>query len=383
MQPDPTRPASPLPTDPSLVDAAQVAQALGVDLARGLTAAQAAQRLLRDGANVLRATPPVPTWRRVLAQFQDPLVYLLLGAVAIALLAWVIEGRVGWPIDAIVISAVLLLNAALGYLQEARAADAVAALARMTEASCTVLRDGLAQQLPSAQLVQGDVLLLAEGDSVGADARLLQANSLRILEASLTGESEAVLKDAATLAAPAALGDRLNLVFKGTAVAQGTGRAVVTATGMATEVGAIAEMLEAAVSEPTPLQKEVAHIGRMLGIAVVVIALVVVGTMLLLSDIRSAGDVITVLLLGVSLAVAAVPEGLPAILSVVLALGVQRMAARQAIVKKLSSVETLGSASVICTDKTGTLTRSEMTIERVMTASGGSRVTGVGYAPDG
>ena len=383
MHPDPTRPASPLPTDPSLIDAAQVAQALGADLARGLTAAQAAQRLLRDGANVLRATPPVPTWRRVLAQFQDPLVYLLLGAVAIALLAWVIEGRVGWPIDALVIGAVLLLNAVLGYLQEARAADAVAALARMTEASCSVLRDGLTQQLPSAQLVQGDVLLLAEGDSVGADARLLEANSLRILEASLTGESEAVLKDVATLAAPAALGDRLNLVFKGTAVAQGTGRAVVTATGMATQVGAIAEMLEAAVSEPTPLQKEVAHIGRMLGIAVVVIAGVVVGTVLLLSDIRSAGDVITVLLLGVSLAVAAVPEGLPAILSVVLALGVQRMAARKAIVKQLSSVETLGSASVICTDKTGTLTRSEMTIERVMTASGGSHITGVGYSPQG
>ncbi|MGH8699311.1 MAG: HAD-IC family P-type ATPase, partial [Burkholderiales bacterium] len=172
-------------------------------------------------------------------------------------------------------------------------------------------------------------------------------------------------------------------VFKGTAVAQGTGRAAVTATGVQTEMGAIAEMLEATAEEPTPLQREVGRIGRMLGIAVVVIALVVVATVLLVSDIRGAADVITVLLLGVSLAVAAVPEGLPAILSLVLALGVQRMAKRNAIVKKLSSVETLGSASVICSDKTGTLTRSEMTIERVMTASGGTRVTGVGYAPVG
>jgi magnesium-transporting ATPase (P-type) len=173
------------------------------------------------------------------------------------------------------------------------------------------------------------------------------------------------------------------MVFKGTAIAQGTGRALVTRTGMGTEMGAIARMLEATEEEPTPLQLEVSRIGRMLGIAVVLIAVIVIGTVLWISDIRGAGDVITVLLLGVSLAVAAVPEGLPAILSVVLAMGVQRMAKRNAIVKNLSSVETLGSASVICSDKTGTLTRSEMTIERVMTASGHTRLTGVGYAPDG
>jgi len=173
------------------------------------------------------------------------------------------------------------------------------------------------------------------------------------------------------------------MVFKGTAVVQGTGRAVITATGMQTEMGAIATMLDATVEQPTPLQKEVALSGRTLGIAVVVIAGIVVATVLLVSDIKGPSDVITVLLLGVSLAVAAVPEGLPAILSLVLALGVQRMAKRNAVVKTLSSVETLGSASVICSDKTGTLTRSEMTIERIMTASGGSRVTGVGYEPLG
>jgi P-type Ca2+ transporter type 2C len=369
--------------DPSLLDADAVARALDTDLQRGLGAAEAAARLSRDGPNELRAEPRVPAWRRILAQLQDPLVYLLLAAVAIALVAWTIEGRHGLPVDAIVIALVVALNAALGYAQEAKAENAVAALARMTAATCAVVRDGQVLRVPSGQLVRGDLMDLAEGDLVGADARLVQAAALRVQEASLTGESEPVLKDAATLRAPAALAERLNMVFNGTAVAQGHARAVVTATGMRTEVGAIAGMLDATAEERTPLQKEVGRIGRMLGAAVVVIAIVVVGTILLLSDIRSASQLITVLLLGVSLAVAAVPEGLPAILSVVLAIGVQRMARRNAIVKNLSSVETLGSASVICSDKTGTLTRSEMTIQRVATASGHTRVTGVGYAPHG
>ena len=352
-----------MPADPSLRDAAEVARVLDADPKHGLNSREASRRLARDGPNALRAAAVRPLWRRLLAQFQDPLVYLLLVAVAIALIAWLIEGRVGWPVDAIVIGVVVLLNATLGFVEEARAENAVAALARMTAVTSTVLRDGREQRVPSAQLVRGDVLVLGEGDAVGADARLLHANTLRVLEASLTGESEAVLKDAATLPAAAALGDRLNLVFKGTAVVQGTGRAVITATGMHTEMGAIAGMLDATAEAPTPLQIEVARIGRMLGIAVVAIAIIVVGTILLLSEIHGASDVITVLLLGVSLAVAAVPEGLPAILSVVLALGVQRMARRNAVVKKLSSVETLGSAFGICTDKTGTLTRKEMTIE--------------------
>jgi Ca2+-transporting ATPase len=369
--------------DPSLGTAAEVTAALGTDPERGLTAAEAARRLAADGPNSLRAKPPTPAWRRLLAQLQDPLVYLLLVAVAIALVAWALEGRTGWPVDAIVIALVVLLNAVLGFAQEARAANAVAALARMTAATSAVLRDGVPLRITSDALVRGDLLVLAEGDAVGADARLLRCAGLLVQEASLTGESEAVLKDPAPLSAPAPLADRLNMVFKGSAVAQGTGLAVVTATGMATEVGAIARMLESSTELPTPLQKEVARIGRVLGIAVVVIAVVIVATLLLLSDVRTPAVVFTVLLLGVSLAVAAVPEGLPAILSVVLAMGVQRMARRNAVVKQLSSVETLGSASVICTDKTGTLTRSEMTIERIVTASGETRVTGVGYAPDG
>ena len=369
--------------DPPVKVADEVARALGPDIENGLTSEQASRRLAQDGPNELRSTPQRPAWRRVLSHFEDPLIYLLLVAIAIALLAWVIEGMDGWPVDAIVIAIIVLLNGVLGYMQEAKAADAVAALARMTAATSAVLRNGQVLWLPSAELVRGDLLVLGEGDSVGADARLVQAASLRVQEASLRGESEAVLKDAATLREPAPLGDRLNMVFKGTAVAQGTGRAVVTATGMATEMGSIAEMLESTQEEPTPLETEIAHIGRMLGIAIVVIAVVVEATILLMSGIRSAADIIPVLLLGVSLAVAAVPEGLPAILSVVLALGVQRMAKHNAIVKKLSSAETLGSASVIASDKTGTLTRAEMTIVQVMTASGGTRVTGVRYAPIG
>ena len=365
------------------MDADEAARRLLTDPATGLSSEEAARRLAADGPNELRPTPPVPRWRRMVAQFQDPLIYLLLAAIAIGLAAWAIEGMAGWPVDAIVIGIIVVINAVIGYVQEAKAESAVAALARMTAVTSTVLRDGRVMRVPSAELVRGDLLVLAEGDSVGADGRLVQNASLRIQEASLTGESEPVSKDSATLHEAPALGDRRNMVFKGTAVVQGTGHAIITATGVDTEMGAIAKMLEATREEPTPLQKEVQRIGRMLGVAVLVIAVVVVTTVFLVSEIGSVRDVETVLLLGVSLAVAAVPEGLPAILSLVLAMGVQRMAKRNAIVKKLSSVETLGSASVICSDKTGTLTRSEMTIQRVMTASGCSQVTGVGYKPEG
>ena len=356
---------------------------LGSDAEGGLTGLEVARRVAEFGPNELTAVSPTPTWRQVLAQFRDPLVYLLLVAIVVALGAWLIQGREGLPVDAIVIATVVAANVVLGFVQEARAANAVAALTRMTAVTSSVLRDGERKQIPSVGLVPGDILLLEEGDAVGADGRLLLSANLRVQEASLTGESEAVLKDAAPLNGPAPLAERSCMVFKGTSVVQGTGHAVITATGMQTEMGAIATMLDVTVEQPTPLQKEAALIGRTLGIAVVIIAVIVVATILLLSDIKSSSDVITVLLLGVSLAVAAVPEGLPAILSLVLALGVQRMAKRNAVVKKLSSVETLGAASVICSDKTGTLTRSEMTIERIMTASGASRVTGVGYAPLG
>jgi magnesium-transporting ATPase (P-type) len=365
------------------MDASQVANKLDVDLETGISAQEAVRRLAAMGSNELQVSVKTAMWRRGLAQFQDPLVYLLLVAIAVALVAWFIEGRAGLPLDAIVIAVVVTLNAALGYVQEAKAESAVAALAKMTAVTSAVWRGGERLRVPSAEVVRGDVLLLSEGDAVGADARLFKATSLRVQEASLTGESEAVLKETSNLLAPTALGERVNMVFKGTAVVQGCGSAIVIATGMATQIGHIAHLLGTTVAQPTPLQQEVARLGRILGLGVVAIAFVVVVTILLLSDIHGVGDAVPALLLGVSLAVAAVPEGLPAILSLVLALGVQRMAKHRAIVKKLSSVETLGSATVIASDKTGTLTRAEMTIERVVTLSGCTRVTGVGYAPEG
>ncbi|MGK2349055.1 cation-translocating P-type ATPase [Actinomyces sp. W5033] len=360
-----------------------VAAAVGTDTATGLTPEEAARRLATDGPNELPSTPPVPAWRRFLAHFQDPLVYLLIAAILISAAAWVLEGAHGLPVDALVILAVITLNAVLGFVQESKAADAVAALSAMTRAQSTVLRGGNRLLVPSCDLVVGDVLLLGEGDQVGADARLAQAAALRVIESSLTGEADAVSKTAEAVEAQAELAERSSMVYRGTSVAQGTGRAVVTATGADTEMGAIARMLDSVEEEPTPLSKEIAQISKMLGAIVVVIAVVTVATLLLLADVITSHTVIDALLLGVSLAVAAVPEGLPAILSVVLALGVQRMALHKAVVKKLTSVETLGSASVICSDKTGTLTRSEMTIQEVVTLSGDAVVTGTGYVPEG
>ncbi|MEU8247829.1 cation-translocating P-type ATPase [Nonomuraea sp. NPDC048916] len=369
--------------DPSVVDASTVAESMRTDPERGLTADEAARRLASAGPNEITSARPVPKWRKFAEQFRDPLIYLLFAAIVISLVAWLIEGASGWPFDAIVISVIVVLNAVLGYWQQAKAEHAVEALRRMSAITATVLRDGAQSRVPTRDLVPGDILVLGEGDTVAADARLLSAVTLKVSEASLTGESEAVLKDARTLPEPVALGDRLDMVFNGTAVIQGVGRAVVTATGMATQMGQIADLLHATHEDPTPLQREIARVGRMLGIAVIVIAVVVIATIFLFFGVDSVDDVVTALLLGVSLAVAAVPEGLPTILSVVLALGVQRMALHNAIVKKLSSVETLGSASVVCSDKTGTLTKGEMTIGRVVTAAGEVTVTGAGYRPEG
>ena len=364
-------------------EAEEVAAALGTSVRKGLTAAEAAARLTRFGPNRLEAAQRVPGWRKILGQFADPLIYLLLAAVVVSLVAWMLEGGEAAPFDAIVIAAIVVANAVLGYVQEARAEQAVAALQRMAAATAGVVRDGREERIPATEVVPGDMLLLAEGDAVAADGRLVEAASLTVAEASLTGESEAVLKDVAPIADQVGLGDRVNMVFSGTAVARGRGRAVVTATGMATEMGNVARLLGRVEAQSTPLQREVDRIGRMLGIAVIAIAVVVVTAILLTADIRTASDLVSVLLVGVALAVAAVPEGLPAVLSVVLALGVQRMARRRAIVKRLSSVETLGSASVICSDKTGTLTKNEMTIEKVVTGSGEADVTGSGYRPEG
>jgi magnesium-transporting ATPase (P-type) len=369
--------------DPSTAEPDELVRSLEADVERGLSSAEAAARLARAGENRLDPAVPVPQWRKFLGQFADPLVYLLLAAVVVSLLAWIAEGAEGTPYEAIVIAAIVLANAVLGFVQERRAEAAVAALQRMAAATAGVLRDGAEIRIPAAEVVPGDLLVLREGDAISADGRLLEVASLTVGEASLTGESEPVVKEASTLPAPVPLGDRLNMVFSGTAVTRGRGRAVVTATGMRTEMGRIASMLERTEQERTPLQREVDLVGRVLGAAVIAIAVVVVLAIVLTSGVHGAGELVDVLLLGVSLAVAAVPEGLAAILTIVLALGVRRMAQERAIVKQLSSVESLGSASVICSDKTGTLTKSEMTIQRILTRSGEVSVTGIGYVPDG
>ncbi len=373
-------PASTRPWASSITD---VVALVAADPVTGLTSADAAHRLERGGPNEIASAPPTPWWRRLAHQFTDPLVILLLVAIVISLIAWWSDGAESTPLEAIVIAAIVTLNAGIGFWQESKAIKAVAALQRMSATLATVLRDGVLVRIPTVDLVVGDVLMLAEGDAVGADCRLTTSSSLQIAEAPLTGESTPVEKSTAVVDADAPLAERVNMAFSGTAVVRGRGEAVVVATGMESQIGRIASMLDQQGEDQTPLQQQVAWLGRWLGIAVVVLSALIVGAVLVTAESRSFATTVDALLIGVSLAVAAVPEGLPAILSVVLALGVQRMANERAIVKRLSSVETLGSASVICTDKTGTLTRNEMTIVQVVTASGEVDITGVGYEPVG
>ena len=368
---------------PWAAEASDVALAFDTDLVVGLSVVDADERRAEFGPNELVQEPPRPPWRQLLDQFLDPLVALLLAAIVVSLLAWWFDGADEAPIEAIVIAAIVIANALLGFWQERKAERAVDALRDMTASQVRVVRDGRVESVASTNLVCGDVVLFAEGDMVGADCRLTDSASLQVAEAALTGESVPVTKTIEPVDSASDLGDRTNMAYNGTAVVRGRGRGVVVATSMDTEIGRIAALLDGASEERTPLQQQIAWLGKALGITVVVLAAVVVTAILLASPISGAGDVIDALLVGVSLAVAAVPEGLPAILSVVLALGVQRMASQRAIVKRLSSVETLGSASVICTDKTGTLTRNEMTIVKVITPSVEVDVTGIGYEPVG
>ena len=360
-----------------------VASVLGSDLERGLAREEAAARLARVGPNELREEPGTPRWRRFAGYLADPLVLLLIAAAAISLVVWVIEGASGWPIETVVILAIVVVNAVLGYLQEARAERIVAALRSLTELTATVIRDGRSAEIAATEVVPGDLLVIETGDAIAADARLVREVSLTTGESALTGESEPVEKDIAPIAAETQVADRTNMVFSGTIAASGRGRAIVTATGMGTELGGIAHLLGTLADPVTPLQREIARIGRVLGIAVIGVAIVVIASLLLTSDIQGTEGLVDVLLIGVSLAVAAVPEGLATILTIVMALGVQRMARRNAIIRRLSAVETLGAATTICTDKTGTLTRNEMTVRRIVTPSGSAVLSGTGYRPTG
>ena len=353
----------------------EVVAALDTSADRGLTHTEAATRLKTYGHNELAQAETVPLWKRVLLLLNEPLTYLLFVAIIVSVVAWIAEGRHGAPIDAIVIAAVIVLNTLIGLIQELKAADAVASLKEMTSLSATVTRDGNTHVIDATDLVPGDILQLDEGDAVPADARLLSCNGLMVAESALTGESVPVHKTVDAVAADTPLADRLPMVYSGTAITQGSARAVVTGTGAASEIGRIAGMISTAETTETPLQKEMAAVGKTLTIVVTAIALAVMATVYLVTAHHSMASLVSILLLGVSLAVAAVPEGLTAIVSAILAMGVRRMADHQAIVKKLDAVESLGSAGVVCTDKTGTLTLNQMTIDRVITADGSHHAT--------
>ncbi|MGH8194242.1 MAG: cation-translocating P-type ATPase, partial [Woeseiaceae bacterium] len=356
---------------------------LASDANAGLSAVEAGARLDQYGRNELTAEMPVPAWRKFLLQFQDALVILLLIATAISATLWFLERDSALPYEAIAILAVVLLNAIMGYVQQARAEQAVAALRQMSAAHAEAMRDGARQGVPATGIVPGDIVVIEEGDTIPADARLILSTALQTAEAALTGESLPVSKDVVEITEDVPLGDRHNMIFSGTAATYGRGKAVVTATGMQTQMGHIAGMLKEAPPETTPLQKELAHVGKLLGIVVIAIAVAMIVTIVLVEEVRGFSALFDVLIFGVALAVAAVPEGLPAVVTAVLALGVQRMAKRNAIVRHLAAVETLGSANVIASDKTGTLTRNEMTVRAVVTASGRVTFGGTGYVPEG
>ncbi|PIP00705.1 cation-translocating P-type ATPase [Pleomorphomonas carboxyditropha] len=369
--------------EPHRQTADDVLAALDSDPRSGLTQRQARQRLDRVGANALAAESPPPAWKKILAQFANVLVILLLVAALISAGLWLFERDSALPFEAMAIFAIVLLNAAMGYIQDARAEQAVAALQKMSAAHATVVRDGTRQSILATEIVPGDIILIEEGDTVPADARLIEAVSLQMAEAPLTGESLPVTKAVAPIPSDVPLGDRRNMIFSGTAATYGRGRAVVVATGMQTQIGRIAGMLEGAPEETTPLQRELDKVGRLLGAIVVVIAVVMIATILLVENVHGISAIFDVLILGVALAVAAIPEGLPAIVTAVLAIGVQRMAKRHAIIRHLAAVETLGSADVVASDKTGTLTRNEMTVRVIITASGRATFGGTGDDPQG
>ena len=341
--------------------------------AQGLTTMESARRLAAAGPNTLTAGVGISPFQIFLGQFKSLMIWILVGA-------GVISGLFGEATDAVAILAIVVLNAAIGFYQEYSAEKSIAALKQLTAPQATVRRDGGVRPIPAAGIVTGDILVLAAGDLVGADARLLSSAALKCVEAALTGESNAVRKSPGPLAAAdVPLGDRSNLVFMGTGVATGSGEAVVVATGMQTELGRIAGLLTAAgAEEETPLQKKLDAFGRVL-----VWAALGIVTLLFCLGLARGSPPLALLLTSISLAVAAVPEGLPAVVTVALSLGVMRMARRRALVRKLAAVETLGSTNVICTDKTGTLTVGEMTVRALYVAGSVYEVTGAGYRPGG
>jgi Ca2+-transporting ATPase len=344
--------------------------------ANGLTEELARQRLASYGPNELQTGIKVSAWKVLLAQFKNALLLILIIATGLSIAA-------GHSTESIVIAVIVLFAVALGFYQEYRAERAMEALQQMAAPIAIAIRDGQEAQLPARELVPGDVILLKAGDKVPADCRLIEAHNLHADEAPLTGESVPVEKQTAPLSsADVAPGDRTNIVFAGTAVTNGRGRAVVVATGMSTEFGKIALMLQGVEQPRTPLQKNLDRVGRALAIVALVIVVVIVALGLWRRE-ETQQTVTELLLFGIALAVAVVPEALPAVVTVSLAIGVQRLVKRNALVRRLPAVETLGSTSVICSDKTGTLTKDEMTVRQLYSAGRTFDVSGSGYDPKG
>ena len=340
--------------------AEQVLQSLQTDPAQGLSAAEAARRLEQHGANVLREKKKKTNLQRFLDQFKDVMILILIAAAIVSFVIACVEGNPGEFFEPALILLIVILNAVMGMLQESKAEKALDALKSMSAPHARVLRDGTEQIIDAASLVPGDIIRLEAGDFVPADARLLHSAGLKSEESALTGESVPSEKDAQQpVAADAALGDRVNMVCSGCSITYGTATAVVTTTGMQSEMGKIAGLLSGEEETQTPLQKKLASLGKILGF-VALGACAIIFVVGLLNGI----DVLEIFMTSVSLAVSAIPEGLPAIVTIVLSIGVQRMVKKNAIIRRLPAVETLGSASVICSDKTGTLTQNRMTLQK-------------------
>lgn len=338
----------------------------------GLTAEQVRQRVQQYGPNSLPSAPPLPAWRRFLRQMQNTLIYVLLGCAGLTLL-------LGHWLDSLVILGVVLINALVGFIQEGRAEQAMRAIAGLLSLHCRVRREHGLQELPAEQLVPGDIVLLEEGDRVPADLRLLNCRDLRIEEAALTGEALPADKQSEPVSSSAVLADRQSMAYSGCLVSTGSGYGVVVATGQATELGRISHLLQQVEVLQTPLLRDMARFARQLSLVILVLAAATLAFGFLLRNYSSA----ELLMASVGLAVAAIPEGLPAVLTIILALGVQRMARERAIICRLPAVESLGAVTVICSDKTGTLTRNEMTVQHLFCATAHYQVEGIGYAPYG
>jgi Ca2+-transporting ATPase len=361
------------------LEAAQAIESLESDFNQGLSEQQVLQRQQQFGLNELQEGKGRSTLEILWDQFTNIMLVML---ITVAIVSAVLDLRQSiFPKDAVAIFAIVILNGILGYLQESRAEKALAALKSLSSPRVRVIREGSAIELEAKELVPGDLMLLEAGMQIPADGRLLEVQNLQVREAALTGEAESVNKQAsAILAEDAPLGDRVNLVFQGTEVVQGRGKVLVTNTRMTTELGQIAQMLQSVESEPTPLQQRMSQLGNVLvSGSLILVAIVVLGGIL-----RTGWDNFEELLeVSLSMAVAVVPEGLPAVVTVTLAIGTQRMVRRNALIRKLPAVETLGSVTTICSDKTGTLTQNKMVVQWVQTGSQCLQVTGEGYAPMG